>query len=122
MTGEFIRPQTYVGKPVSESPPLTRKSVLDQAAAAVLKNRASVYGTPEDSFGTIAEFWTTFLRRRGLLVEGRAISSPEVAALLALLKLARIGETIDHADSIVDLAGYAACLGEVSTQGSGSRD
>lgn len=102
--------------------PLTRKSVLDQAAAVVLKNREAQYGSPEDSFGTIAEFWTTFLRRRGVLAEGKALTSAEVAALMALLKLARIGETIDHSDSIVDLAGYAACLGELSSQVKGALD
>lgn len=107
----------YPRKPDPDHPPgLTRKSVLDQAAAVVLKNREAQYGSPEDSFGTIAEFWTTFLRRRGLLVEGKTLTSAEVAALMALLKLARIAETINHADSIVDLAGYAACLGEVSSQ------
>jgi hypothetical protein len=41
------------------------------------------------------------------------LSAADVAILLALLKLARLSETPDHADSQVDLAGYAALMSEV---------
>lgn len=40
----------------------------------------------------------------------------DVAMLMALLKVARI-KAGDKADSFVDLAGYAACAGEIATGG-----
>jgi hypothetical protein len=84
----------------------SRKTVLDEAAKCVLKDRNATHGNPEDSFGRTAKMWSAYL--------GSDVSSADVAALLALLKIARIKETPDHADNWVDLAGYAACGGELA--------
>ena len=46
---------------------------------------------------------------RGLLV----IEADDVAAMMALLKIARIATGTAKADNWVDLAGYAACGGEL---------
>ena len=49
-------------------------------------------------------------------VEVSAIITPkDVAVMMGLLKVARIA-TGSNPDSFVDLAGYAACAGEVATQ------
>ena len=41
-------------------------------------------------------------------------SAYDVAVMMALLKIARISENPQHMDSWVDLAGYAACGGEIA--------
>ena len=85
-----------------------RRAVLNEAAAIVTGAREAAYGGPEQSFGTIADLWSVYL--------GRAVAPHDVAALLALLKLARIKHSGgQHRDSWVDLAGYAACGAECAS-------
>lgn len=85
--------------------PSLRRSVLTDAIAVVTGAREETYGGPEQSFGTIADLWSVYL--------GRAVAPHDVAALLALLKLARLKHSGgQHRDSWVDLAGYAACGAE----------
>jgi len=83
---------------------MTRKECLDRAAECVLKDRASQYGGMEDNFRVIANFWSIYL--------GRKVYPADVAAMMALLKIARLRANPHHADSWVDLAGYAACGAE----------
>ncbi len=82
--------------------------LLDAAKKIVSGARRATYGLPEDNFRTIAAMWTPFLTKRN----GRdvVITSADVAAMMILMKCARLGETINHADSTLDIAGYAACL------------
>lgn len=88
-----------------ELEPWTRKRVLREAEKCVCGQREKDYGTPEDNFGRIAEFWTTYM--------GVEFGTVDVAIMMALLKIARISENMQHMDSWVDLAGYAACGGEI---------
>ena len=91
---------------------MTRQECLDAAAKAVLKDRAREYGDgPEDSFSTIAGMWSAYL--------GRPVSSADVACMMALLKIARLKANPHHADSWVDIAGYAACGAECAAAMSG---
>ena len=87
---------------------MIRADILDAARACVTKDRASTYGNAEDSFALIARYWSAHL--------GHAVTATDVAAMMALLKLARIGANPSHRDSWVDLAGYAACGGEIAAQ------
>jgi hypothetical protein len=48
------------------------------------------------------------------LVLGTEVTPAQVALCLIDLKLARITRDPSHLDSIVDVAGYAACLREVT--------
>ena len=86
---------------------MTRKECLDKAAECVLKDRQNQYGKPEDSFSMIAGMWTAYL--------GRLVSAHDVAAMMALLKIARFRANPWHLDNAVDLAGYAACMAETVT-------
>lgn len=82
-----------------------RQFILDEAKAAITGEREDAYGGPEQSFTTIAKFWSAYL--------DHFIETQDVAAMLALLKLARIKHSEGmHKDSWVDLAGYAACGAE----------
>ena len=91
-----------------ESEPWTRKRVLSEAEKCVCGQREQDYGTPEDSFQKIGTFWTAYLNY------AVKIDAEDVAAMMALLKIARIAENPQHMDSWVDLAGYAACGGEIA--------
>lgn len=93
---------------------MTRSECLKAAESAVNGERDEKYGKPESNFGTIAILWTTYFDRVSKGRPYKIFESCDVAAMLALVKIARLSQTPDHADSWVDLAGYAACGAEVS--------
>ena len=93
---------------MSENKKWTREKILEEAKHCVFGNREQDYGTPEDSFQMIGDLWSIYL---GCNVK---IDSYDVAAMMALLKIARLANNPEHMDSWVDLAGYAACGGEVA--------
>ena len=81
-------------------------AMLLQQAAGAIEHRDRVYGPPAESFEAIAARWT--------LVLGVPVTPAQVALCLIDLKLARLSRDPSHLDSIVDVAGYAACLREVT--------
>jgi len=85
---------------------MNRRETLDRAADCVLQDRNSQYGSPENSFVQIAGLWSFYL--------GQELRPHDVAILMALLKIARLKTNPSHADSWVDLAGYAACGAELA--------
>ena len=87
---------------------MTRDEILDAAKKCVVGDREQDYGRPERNFKTIADLWSVYL--------GVTIDAVDVAALLALLKLARIRSGHAKADNWIDLAGYAACGGEIEAE------
>lgn len=94
---------------------LTRAAVLEKARACVCGEREEDYGSPEDSFGCIAELWEAYLRAACIAPDSVVRVTPtDVAMMMALLKIARVGTSFvgGTADSFVDLAGYAACSAE----------
>lgn len=88
----------------------TRKSVLENAMKCVCGDREHDYGSPENNFRTIANMWADYLSAKTNVLDIREI---DVAAMLALLKIARIASGRGKADNWIDLAGYAACGGEL---------
>lgn len=92
---------------------MTREQILDAARACVTGERPEDYGSPEDNFATIAELWRAYIKAKcvapGAHVE---ILGEDVALMMALLKIAR-ATTSDNMDNLIDLAGYAACAGEL---------
>ena len=98
-----------------EAKKLTRAAVLEKARACVCGEREEDYGSPEDSFGCIAELWEAYLRAACIAPDSVVRVTPtDVAMMMALLKIARVGTSFvgGTADSFVDLAGYAACGAE----------
>ena len=85
---------------------MNRAEVLDAARLAVTVDRARDHGDLEDNFTAIAQLWTVYL--------GHLVRPHDVAAMMALFKVARIRGNPAHADSWVDLAGYAACGSELA--------
>ena len=86
---------------------MTRKEILEQADKCVNTDRNNEYGHPEDNFALIAGFWSVYL--------GTEVTAKDVGLMMALLKVARAVAS-DKADNFVDLAGYAACAGEITTE------
>ena len=89
--------------------PWTRKRVLSEAERCVCGQREHDYGSPEDSFKIIAALWQAY--------KGVEFTAVDAAVMLGLLKVARIANNPAHMDNFVDLAGYAACGGEIAGKG-----
>lgn len=86
---------------------MKRDEILEAAKRCVSGDREQDYGSPENNFQRIADLWSAY--------SGYPFTSTDVAAMLALLKIARIASGHAKEDNWVDLAGYAACGGEIET-------
>lgn len=96
---------------------MKRPDILEVAKCCVCGDREQDYGSPESNFSRIAEFWTIYMRDKCVAPGADICVLPQdVAAMLALLKIARIASGHAKADNWVDLAGYAACGGEIETE------
>lgn len=87
---------------------MKRSEILNEACVCVCGHRVQDYGSPEDNFARIGRLWSAYL--------GIDISALDVAMMMCLFKAARIKTGTGTADSFIDLAGYAACGGEIATE------
>lgn len=98
---------------------MDRAEILDAAKVCVCGQRENDYGSPENNFETIGLLWGVYLRaahpRLQMVFGVNGISAKDVAAMMGLLKIARVA-TGNTPDSFVDLAGYAALGGEIATK------
>lgn len=85
---------------------MTRKQILEKAIDCVTGQREQDYGSPENSFHNIAVLWSVYT--------DVSITPEDVAMMMILLKVARAmnGQPIN--DNFIDIAGYAACAGEIA--------
>ena len=77
--------------------------ILNNTAEMVDGVKAKEYGEPEESFGTIATMWSTYL--------GYPVDKHDVACMMVLLKVARSMGGRRKLDNYVDMCGYAALAG-----------
>lgn len=91
--------------------PASRKTAIEQAVAVIYGDREKTYGDPGKNLRVIAEYWSTHLSA----TKGQNIhlTVPDVCVMMILLKQARLANTPNHEDSIVDTIGYAALLDRV---------
>ena len=94
---------------------MTRPEILDTAKSCVCGDREHDYGTPENNFGLIAELWNCYCGRL-------CFTAKDVANMMILLKIARIKNGGGTGDSYVDIAGYAACGGELLANNENSKE
>ena len=87
---------------------MKRAEILDTAKGYVTDDRQNTHGKPEDTFGNMAALWSAYL--------GIDITDADAAAMMILLKVARIKENPAHEDNWIDSAGYSACGGELATE------
>lgn len=90
---------------------MKRGEILDTAKSYVTKDRAATHGDAESSFAKIGEMWGALL--------GVPVAADKVALMMAALKIVRAWNTPKHGDNWVDLAGYAACGGEIALHDNG---
>ena len=97
---------------------MTTKHEVLHAAIKATADRGLNYGKAEDNFDRIARLWNAHLINTGLVrnSEEALLTAADVAMMCALLKIARLQNMPDHEDSWIDLAGYAACGGEVTSR------
>jgi len=86
---------------------LPRIEALRTAASVIAGDRDSQYGAPESNFDRIAKIWSVIL--------GVDVSKEDVAMCMVGLKVARYSNpgSSFHADTWIDIAGYAGCGYEV---------
>lgn len=87
---------------------MKRPDILDTAKKCVCGDREQDYGSPEDNFQKIADLWTAYY--------GQEFTAVDVAIFMSLVKIGRIASGHGNADNWVDLAGYAACGGEIESE------
>ena len=75
-------------------------------AAEILADRSKTYGDPHQSMAAIAARWSITL--------GHPVTPAQVVLCMMDLKLTRLARDPRHQDSILDIAGYAAVLHEVT--------
>ena len=107
---EQLPPLNLNNMPHTKEMKTLREELLDKAKTST--HRKQEYGKPENSFRTIAKLWEAFLGSR---LDDAGLEEADVALMLALVKVARLSSTLSHEDSWVDLAGYAACGFEATT-------
>lgn len=79
------------------------KIVLGKAVAAV-EQRRDTYGAPDDFFQRLAKRWSLTL--------GKEVTPAQVILCMIDLKQERLCKDPSHLDSMIDVAGYVACLAE----------
>ena len=72
----------------------------------IFSERQDSYGSPEDNFQRIADFWNAYIE--GKEKEGK-LTNLDVAHMLTLFKVARTMGGTNKGDNYYDLAGYAEC-------------
>lgn len=75
--------------------------LLRDAMDVIGGERKDQYGNAEDSFATIAKYWSHLL--------GMEITPEQVGLMMILLKVAR-QQHAPKRDNLIDLAGYAALI------------
>lgn len=120
---EKLPPISGPVEPVTECHKL-RGSVLDEAKAIINGERQDVYGSPEDSFRLIANYWNTYLDSRpGYATfmgakpdHAQPLGKEDVAIMMTLFKIAR--EANQHKrDNIRDAAGYMGIYADMQEEG-----
>lgn len=86
-------------------------NIFEMAKKIVNGHRQDDYGSPEDSFQNIANYWNAYFaqihdkREDGLTAE-------DVAIMMVLFKIARLGHGYTR-DSVIDICGYSAIYADM---------
>lgn len=80
-------------------------NILEQALEITGGDRQDAYGSPKENWERTAKIASA--------ITGINLTPEECVKVAIAMKLARLQQTPDHRDSMVDLAGYAWVLSEV---------
>ena len=90
------------------------KEIAAKAAELVGGDRAEQHGEKGDNFGRTAALWNAYMSIRR--DPASPIDGVDFANMMILAKMSRIHSgKVHNVDNYVDMAGYAACGGEVAT-------
>lgn len=87
------------------------KPILEEAHEIIYGEREQTYGNPGKNLQAIADYWNTYLYSKG--VANFDLTYDDVCNMMVLLKVARLGNTPLHRDSMVDACGYLALADRV---------
>ena len=79
-----------------------------EQAKRTIEDRGVDYGSPRKSFEGVAKRWSMTL--------GVKVTPEQVVMCMIELKLERLSDNPTHADSILDIAGYAAILHDIAKE------
>lgn len=82
----------------------------------IVTEREGQHGKPAKTHGVIGELWSIYVSEKtGIPVK---IDAADVAMMQIQAKVGRFicGQS-DHMDTVLDIAGYAACAGEIVSGG-----
>lgn len=119
--GQLSAMQAKVDKVLDALPDTERASVLNEANQLVHGDRQVQYGSPTANFENTASILNTlgFQRVTPELV-GNPVTAVDVGVMMLALKLARLAGDGMKRDTLVDLAGYAACTWECQAKEDGN--
>lgn len=116
--GEEVRKQD--GREYSSSDTRSKRAkLLNEALNAVVDARHDVYGDPFHDFCRVAEILSTlgFRRYKNTALQLRQLRAGDIPIIQIAVKLSRLSHSPEHYDSILDIAGYAACAAECRNLG-----
>ena len=90
---------------------MNKSEILLKAAELVNGGRQETHGDTKANHEQIAEFWNIYLDDK--LRMAAAITSDDVATMMALLKISRSQRGKKNVDDYVDAAAYMAIAGEL---------
>tara|TARA_R100000935_G_C2730534_1_gene121774 strand:+ start:249 stop:563 length:315 start_codon:yes stop_codon:yes gene_type:complete len=92
---------------------LGRGELLDKAKELIIGDRDQEYGNAFTNFDDIAKGWSVIFREE--------VTREQVALCMAWVKMARLVKNPEHEDSWIDIAGYSALGGELSSMDVGMK-
>lgn len=98
-----------------ESEAMTKSEFLDEVKRIVAE-REGQHGKPAEVFKAIAAAWSAYLT--AIVGVPVLLREEDVAMMMVELKVQRFaGGQGTHMDTLLDIAGYAACAGELASRG-----
>lgn len=91
-----------------------REEAIESIRSKVCGERLKEYGSVESNFGRIAALWNVWLSKKNV-----TLGPEDVAAMMILMKMARLMENPFHLDSSIDAGGYAVCLSVLAKNAAG---
>ena len=96
-----------------------RGKMLKIAIETINGERQDIYGDPEDSFDTIADYWRIYLESIGVSFDISDLSRADIPIMMALFKIARMSGQKYTQDNFVDAAGYLGIADDIAAQEDG---
>lgn len=98
-----------------EGATMTKAGFLDKVKHIVAE-REGQHGKPAETFKAIAAAWSVYLT--AVVGVPVMLREEDVAMMMVELKVQRFaGGQGTHMDTLLDIAGYAACAGELASRG-----